>query len=69
MFGQGFKTTGALLIALGTVVAVFGLLPGGRFHIRLPGLHREAKKTVPSWLGRVWFLAIGALLIYLGVRR
>ncbi len=63
----GLKPYGLLLVALGSAVAIFGLVAGS-FHIRLPGLQCEVKKPLPGWFGRLWFLAFGALLIYLGVR-
>jgi hypothetical protein len=63
----GLKPSGLLLVGLGIAVAIFGLVAGS-FHIRLPGLHSEVKKPLPGWFGRVWFLACGAVLIYLGVR-
>jgi hypothetical protein len=64
---MGLRSSGVLLVALGIAVALFGLVAGS-FHIRLPGLQREVKKPLPGWFGRLWFLAGGALLIYLGLK-
>ena len=67
MIGEGFKTSGALLVFVGAVTAIFGILPGGTFFIPLPSVRGELKKPIPTWLGRVLFVTGGALLIYLGV--
>ena len=67
MVGSGFKTPRYLLFALGIAVAVFGLRGGG-FYIPLLGLRGEVKKPLPVWLGRLWFVGIGIVLIYLGIR-
>jgi hypothetical protein len=64
----GLKPHSLLFVALGIAAAVFGLVAGS-FHIRLPGLQGEVKKPLPSWFGRLWFLAFGALLIYFGIGR
>jgi hypothetical protein len=65
--GQGFKPPGALLVLLGAITIIFGMLPGITFFIPLPSLRGEVRKPIPRWHGRLWFVAIGALLIYLGV--
>ena len=38
LIGQGFKTSGILLVAVGVAVIVFGLLPGVNFFTELPTL-------------------------------
>ena len=67
LIGQGFKTSGTFLVALGVIVAVWGMLPGAKFFTHYPTLHGIVKKPVPSWSGRIWFAAGGALLIYWGL--
>jgi hypothetical protein len=67
LIGGGFKTSGVLLVVVGIAVAVFGLLPGTNFFIKLPTLRGIVKKPVPLWSGRLWFVAGGALLIYWGL--
>jgi hypothetical protein len=66
LIGQGFKTSGILLVALGVTVTVFGLLPGANFFTKLPTLRGVVRKPLPRWSGRLWFAA-GALLIYWGL--
>jgi hypothetical protein len=56
----------AVLVGLGAAAVAFGLT-GKTFYIRLPGLRGETRTRVPTFLGRWWFVAGGALLIYLGV--
>ena len=67
LIGQGFKTSGNLLVALGIAVAAFGLLPGVNFFTELPTLRGVVRKPLPHWSGRLWFVAAGALLIYWGL--
>jgi len=67
LIGQGFKTSGILLVALGVAITVFGLLPGVNFFTELPTLRGIVRKPVPRWSGRLWFAAAGALLIYWGL--
>jgi hypothetical protein len=67
LIGQGFKTSGILLVALGVTVTVFGFLPGMDFFTALPTLRGVVRKPLPSWSGRLWFAAAGALLIYWGL--
>jgi hypothetical protein len=67
LIGQGFKASGILSVALGLIVVVFGLLPGGKFFTHHPTLHGIVKKPIPTWSGRIWFAAGGALLIYWGL--
>jgi hypothetical protein len=67
LIGQGFKASGTFLVAFGVIVAVFGLLPGGKFFTRYPTLQGIVTKPIPSWFGRIWFAAGGALLIYWGL--
>jgi hypothetical protein len=62
----GLKPNGLILVALGVAVVGFGLA-GGSFHVRLPGFQSEHKMPLPIWFGRLWFLASGVLLIYLGI--
>jgi len=64
MIGQGLRTSSALLLVLGLVTMVFGMLPGVNYFIPLPSFCGEARKRIPAWLGRLGFLAVGALLIY-----
>lgn len=65
--GGGFKTSSALLIVLGVAVTVFGLLPGVDFFMEFLTLRGVVRKSVPTWFGRLWFVAAGALLIYWGL--
>ena len=67
MIGQPFKVSGAIVIVLGAAVVFFGLLGGVKFFTHYPSLHGIVKKPIPSWSGRIWFLAGGALLIYWGL--
>ncbi len=67
IIGHGFKATGVLLVALGLAVTVFGLLPSMDFYTELPSRRGIVRKPVSRWSGRLWFVAGGALLIYLGV--
>jgi hypothetical protein len=67
MIGHPYKATGPILVALGVIVAVFGLLPGGKFFTHYPTLHGIVKKPIPSWSGRVWVVAGGALVVYWGL--
>jgi hypothetical protein len=67
LIGQGFETSGILLVAFGVVVIVFGLLPGANFFTEYPGLRAVLRKPLPSWSGRLWFAAAGFLLIYWGL--
>jgi hypothetical protein len=67
LIGYGFKTSRIVLVALGVAVTVFGLLPGVKFFTDYPTLHGIVKKPIPSWSGRLWFAAVGALLIYWGL--
>jgi hypothetical protein len=67
LIGHGFKTSGIVLVALGVAVTAFGLLPGAKFFTHYPTLHGIVKKPIPSWSGRLWFAAGGALLIYWGL--
>ena len=69
LIGQGFKTSGILLVALGVAVTVFGLLPGVNFFTELPTLRGVVRKPLRGWSGHLWFAAAGALLIYWGLRR
>jgi hypothetical protein len=67
MIGDRLQTSGPVLIILGIVVAIFGLLPGGRFFAELPTLRGFVRKPLSPWSGRLWFIGGGAILIYLGV--
>jgi hypothetical protein len=67
LIGQGFKTSGILLVAVGVAVILFGLLPGVNFFTELPTLRGVVRKPLPRWSGRLWFAAAGALLIYWGL--
>jgi hypothetical protein len=67
LMGPGFKTSAALLIALGIAVTVFGLLPSVTFFTELLTLRGIVKKPLPRWFGRLWFVALGALCIYWGL--
>ena len=67
LIGQGFKTSGILLVALGVAVTVFGLLPGVNFFTELLTLRGVVRKPLPLWSGRLWLAAAGALLIYWGL--
>jgi hypothetical protein len=61
---RGFVASGNLLVALGAAVVLFGLLPGVNFFTELLTLRGVVRKPLPRWLGRLWFAAAGALLIY-----
>ena len=67
LIGQGFKTSGILLVALGVTVTVFGFLPLMNFFTELPTLRGVVRKPLPRWSSRLWFAAAGALLIYWGL--
>jgi hypothetical protein len=66
IIGQGFKTSSVLLVLLGIAVTVFGLLPGVNFFID-PALRAIVRKPLPTWFGRLWFVAAGTLLVYWGL--
>jgi len=66
--GNGFKASGAFLLSLGAAVIVFGLLPGADFFFEFLTLRGIVRKPVPRWLGRLWFVGAGTLLIYWGLR-
>ena len=65
--GDGFKTSGILLLGFGIAVTVFGLLPRTNFFTELPTLRGIIGKPLPRWFGRLWFVGAGALLIYWGL--
>lgn len=67
VIGRGFKTSSALLLVFGAAVIVFGLLPGVNFFTEFPTLRGIVRKPVPTWFGRLWFVAAGALLVYWGL--
>jgi hypothetical protein len=67
MIGEAYKATGPFLVALGMIAAVSGILPGAKFFTSYPTLRGIAKKPIPAWSGRTWFVGAGALLIYLGL--
>jgi hypothetical protein len=67
MIGEGYKTSGVLLVVFGIAVTLFGLLPGVHFFTELPSLRAIVRKPLPTWFGRLWFVAGGALLIYWGL--
>jgi hypothetical protein len=67
IIGQGFKTSSVLLVLLGAAVTVVGLLPGVNFFTELPTLRGIVRKPLPTWFGRLWFVAAGALLVYWGL--
>jgi hypothetical protein len=66
LIGEGFKTPSVLLVVFGVAVTVFGLLPGVNFFIKLPTLRAIIRRPLPTWFGRLWFVAAGALLVYWG---
>lgn len=65
--GQRFKTSSVLLVVLGFAVTIFGLLPGTGFFTEFPTLRGTVRKPLPTWFGRSWFIAAGALLVYWGL--
>jgi hypothetical protein len=67
ILGQGLKPPGVLLVLLGTTVTVAGLLPGVNFFTALPTLRGIVRKTLPTWFGRLWFVAAGAIVVYWGL--
>ena len=67
IIGEPYKTSSVVLVAFGIGVAIFGLLPGGNFFTRLPTLRGIVRKPLPTWFGRLWFVAAGALLVYWGL--
>jgi hypothetical protein len=69
LIGPGFVASRNLLVALGVAVALFGLLPGEKFFTELLTWRGVVRKPLPSWFGRLWFAATGALLIYWGLTR
>ena len=60
----------ALLIMLGVAGIVLGVIPGVTFYPGLPGPRTGSRaKPLPRWLGRLWFISVGALMLYWGVKR
>jgi hypothetical protein len=43
------------------------LLPGVNFFTALPTLRGIVRKTLPTWFGRLCFVAAGAFLVYWGL--
>ena len=58
----------AALVILGVLVITWGCI-AGTFYVALPGLHEYKWKSVPKWLGRLWYILIGMAAIYMGMRR
>jgi hypothetical protein len=56
------------LVILGVLVITWGCI-AGTFYVALPGLHEYKWKSVPKWLGRLWYILIGMAAIYMGMRR
>jgi hypothetical protein len=65
--GRRLKTSNTLLVVLGIAVIVFGLLPGVGFFTDFPTFRGIVRKPIPAWFGRLWFAALGALLVYWGL--
>jgi hypothetical protein len=57
----------AVLIILGAAWITLGIV-GRTFYPGLPG-PRKRVKPLPPWLGRIWFIGLGALAVYIAVRR
>jgi hypothetical protein len=65
---DGYKTSSVLLLVFGTAVIVFGLLvPDGNFFTESLTRRGIVRKPMPTWFGRLWFVAAGALLVYWGL--
>jgi len=60
ILGRGLQRSSVLLVLLGTAVTVAGLLPGVNFFTELPTLRGIVRKPLPTWFGRLWFVAAGA---------
>jgi hypothetical protein len=54
-----------ITVLIGIMTIVFGFIAD----VFYPGLHGTKKKALPKWVGRIWFLGIGAWLIFLGLHR
>lgn len=67
VIGRGLNTSSVLLVAFGIAVTVFGLLPGVNFFTELPTWRGIVRKPLPSWFGRLWFVAAGASSVYWGL--
>ncbi len=67
VIGRGLRTSSVLLVVFGIAATVFGLLPGVNFFTELPTRRAIVRKPFPSWFGRLWFVAAGALLVYWGL--
>jgi hypothetical protein len=57
-----------LLVVLGGAAIILGVAPGGTFYPGLVG-PRQGVKPVRRWFGRLWFLSVGLMVLYLGLRR
>lgn len=57
-----------ITVGIGAAAIVWGLIPGVTFYPGSLGLKSVAKKPVPKWFGRLWFIAFGLWFIYMGLR-
>jgi hypothetical protein len=55
------------LIVIGVLSILLGFVPRN-FYLKLPGLYEYKWKSVPRWLGRLWYVLIGMAAIYMGIR-
>lgn len=65
--GRGKRVIASILLAaVGLAGTIFGLLPGEFYtaFIRRPD---PSEKTIPKWLGRIIFVAVGMWFVYSGI--
>ena len=53
-------------IILGLAAIIWAYLPGSTFYPGGFGISDRAK-PIPKWLGRLWFTAVGLLILYFGL--
>src|SRR5256885_16836664 len=59
------SATKIFLLILGTVTIIYGFMTP-RFYPRAFGVGHRAR-TIPKWVGRLWFSLIGLWFIYMGL--
>jgi len=55
-------------VVIGVATIIWAFLPRGTFHPGMMGITNR-EKQLPRWYGRLWFFAVGAWFIYIGLRR
>src|SRR4051812_30953144 len=53
-------------VILGLAVIIWAYLPRGTFYPGGFGIS-DRTKPIPKWLGRLWFTAVGLLILYFGL--